>query len=101
MSNMKAVWNGAVIAESAETISIEGNEYFPRDSVNPEFLEDSNHTSECPWKGEAKYYTLVVNEEKNENAAWYYEVPKEGSVERAGKDFSDYIAFWNGVEVGE
>jgi uncharacterized protein (DUF427 family) len=96
---MKATWNGEVIAESTDTIEIEGNQYFPADSVHKEFLEPSDHTSTCVWKGLAHYYTVVVNGQRNENAAWYYPVPKEGSVERVGKDFSNYVAFWNGVEV--
>jgi uncharacterized protein (DUF427 family) len=96
---MKATWNGEVIAESTDTIEIEGNQYFPAESVHKEFLEQSNHTSTCIWKGLAHYYTVVVNGQRNENAAWYYPVPKEGSVERVGKDFSNYVAFWNGVEV--
>jgi uncharacterized protein (DUF427 family) len=96
---MKATWNGEVIAESTDTIEIEGNQYFPPNSVHTEFLEQSDHTSTCIWKGLAHYYTVVVNGQRNENAAWYYPVPKEGSVERVGKDFSNYVAFWNGVEV--
>jgi uncharacterized protein (DUF427 family) len=96
---MKATWNGAVIAESSDTVEIEGNQYFPPESVHREFLEESTHTTTCPWKGEAHYYTIVVNGERNENAAWYYPVPKDGSVEKVGHDFANYVAFWNGVEV--
>lgn len=96
---MKATWNGEVIAESTDTIEIEGNQYFPPTSVHKEFLEESDHTSTCIWKGLAHYYTVTVNGQRDENAAWYYPVPKEGSVERVGKDFSNYVAFWNGVEV--
>lgn len=96
---MKATWNNTVIAESNKTIEIEGNQYFPSDSVKREFLEDSAHTSTCVWKGLAHYYTVVVNGERNENAAWYYPEPKDGSIEKVGEDFTNYIAFWNGVEV--
>lgn len=96
---MKAIWNGTVIAESDNTIEIEGNQYFPPSSVNRELLEHSDTTSTCVWKGLAHYYTLVAEGKKNEDAAWYYPEPKDGSIERVGKDFTDYVAFWNGVEV--
>jgi len=96
---MKAVWENQTIAESDETVVIEGNHYFPPDSVKREFLEDSDHTSICPWKGDASYYHVVVNGKRNENAAWYYSVPKEGSVERVGHDFANYVAFWNEVKI--
>jgi uncharacterized protein (DUF427 family) len=96
---MKALWNGAVIAESDATIVIEGNQYFPPDSVKKEYLEQSDYTTVCVWKGIAHYYTVVVDGKRNENAAWYYPEPKEGSVEKVGTDFKDYIAFWNGVTV--
>jgi len=96
---MKALWNNRVIAESDETIEIEGNQYFPLGSVNRDYLEDSAHTSECVWKGTAHYYTLSVDGEKNENAAWYYPEPKAGSIERVGEDFTNYVAFWRGVSV--
>jgi uncharacterized protein (DUF427 family) len=93
---MKATYKNKTIAESDSTIVIEGNHYFPPDSVNKEFLEESEHTSVCPWKGDAKYYSVVVDGEKNENAAWYYPEPKE-----AAKEITGYVAFWNGVEVTE
>lgn len=96
---MKAIWKNTILAESDETIIIEGNHYFPPQSINKEFIQESKHTSTCPWKGEAHYYDVVVHEDKNENAAWYYPLPKEGSVEKVGQDFSNYIAFWNGVTV--
>ena len=96
---MKAIWEKQVIAESDETIVIEGNHYFPPSSVKREYLKESDHTSVCPWKGDARYYNIVVDGNQNDNAAWYYPVPKEGSVERVGKDFTNFIAFWNGVEV--
>jgi uncharacterized protein (DUF427 family) len=96
---MKAQWNGAVLAQSENTIVIEGNHYFPPDSINPEFYEESTTHSTCAWKGEANYYTISVQGEKNLDAAWYYPHPKEGSNERVGKDYSNYVAFWRGVEV--
>ena len=96
---MKAIWENQVIAESDETIFIEGNNYFPPTAVKKEYLEESDHTSVCPWKGEAHYYDMVVGEKRNNNAAWYYPVPKKGSVERVRQDFANYIAFWKGVEV--
>jgi len=96
---MKAIWENQIIAESDETIVIEGNHYFPPLSVKKEYLEKSEHTSGCPWKGEAHYYDIVVDKKRNDNAAWYYPMPKEGSVESVGQDFANYIAFWNGVEV--
>ena len=96
---VKATWNGKVIAESNETIEIEGNQYFPADSVKKEFLKKSNHHTTCHWKGEASYYDVVVDGEVNENAAWYYPQPKDGSTDTVGKDFTGYVAFWNGIEV--
>ena len=96
---MKALWKGKIIAESDETIEIEGNQYFPPDSVNNNFLEGSSYTTTCVWKGLAHYYSVNVDGKKNENAAWYYSEPKDGSIEKIGKDFTNYVAFWNGVEV--
>ncbi len=98
---MKAVWNGAVIAESNDTIVIEGNQYFPPDSVHREYLVDSDTHTICVWKGEASYYTLMVDGTENKDAAWYYPKPKDGSIEKVGHDFTNYVAFWNGVEVTE
>lgn len=91
---MKAIWNDEVIAESDETLVVEGNHYFPKESVKKEFLEESDHTSQCGWKGQAHYYHLKVNDEVNENAVWYYPEPKE-----AAKDIKNRSAFWKGVEV--
>jgi uncharacterized protein (DUF427 family) len=91
---MKATWNGAVIAESDDTVVVEGNHYFPRDSVADEFLVASSHTSVCPWKGTAEYYSLNVGGELNENALWFYAEPKEAASEIAGR-----VAFWKGVTV--
>lgn len=97
----KATWNGQVIAtaEDEDIIHIEGNKYFPPSSVNKEFLKGSDQQTTCHWKGEASYYDIEVNGELNAAGAWYYPEPKEGSVERVGKDFANYVAFWNGVEV--
>ena len=89
-----ASWNGAVIAQSDKTIEIEGNQYFPFDSVNTSFLVDSNATTTCPWKGTANYYSLSVDGETNYDAVWVYREPKEAAKEIAG-----YVAFWRGVEV--
>lgn len=100
---MKATWNGAVIAEAAqdELIRIEGNWYFPPSSLKREYFRDSNHHTTCFWKGDASYYDVVVDGQVNEFGAWYYPQPMEGSIERVKKDFTDYVAFWNGIEGGE
>lgn len=98
---MKAVWNDAVIAEATEDelIRIEGNWYFPPKAIHREFFQDSDHHTVCPWKGEASYYDVVVDGKVNEFGAWYYPGPKAGSIERVKKDFSNFVAFWNGIEV--
>ena len=98
---MKAAWNGQVVAESdAESvIEIEENCYFPPDSIREDFFEESNQTSVCPWKGTAHYKTLVVDGKRNEAAAWYYPDPKQGASDRVGRQFRDYISFWNGVDI--
>ena len=93
---MRALWNDAVIAESDHTIVVEGNHYFPLADVTSEYLRDSEHTSVCPWKGQASYYHVVVDGEENANAAWTYRSPKEAASEIAG-----HVAFWRGVEVVE
>lgn len=94
-----ALWKGQILAESDDTIVIEGNQYFPPESINREFFKDSDMHTTCPWKGEASYYDVEVDGEVNEGAAWYYPKPKDGSIQRVGKDFSNYVAFWRGVEV--
>lgn len=91
---MKAIWNNQVLAESNDTIVIEGNHYFPPQSINKTFFKPSNTHTYCPWKGEASYYNLEVNGKTNQDAAWYYPVTKE-----AAKPIEGYIAFWKGVEV--
>ena len=91
---MKAVWNGAILAESKETINIEGNHYFPPESVKKEYLALSDTQSICPWKGLASYNSIVVEGEENKDAAWYYPNPKE-----AARGIRDYIAFWKGIKI--
>ena len=90
-----ARWNGSIIAQSDDTVVVEGNHYFPRNSVNAEYLQDSKTTSVCGWKGTARYHSLVVNGQTNTDAAWYYAEPKS-----AASEIADRIAFWKGVEVG-
>lgn len=99
----QAIWKNQVSAESSDessdTIEVGGNQYFPPNSVNKEYFEGSEQKSTCPWKGEASYYDVVVEGETNPAAAWYYPDLKEGAEDIPGADFSNYIAFWNGVEV--
>jgi len=90
----KAFWGGKIIAESDATVVVEGNQYFPPDAVKKQFLAPSSHTSICPWKGTAHYYHLEVDGLRNENAAWYYPVPKAAAAE-----IKNRIAFWKGVRV--
>ncbi len=90
----RAMWNGVIIAESDATIVVEGNHYFPPDSVNREYLRESATHTVCGWKGVASYYDIVVNDTVNRDAAWYYPEPKEAARRIAG-----YIAFWRGVKV--
>ncbi|MEW1952272.1 DUF427 domain-containing protein [Terrabacter sp. NPDC080008] len=91
---MRAIWNGKVIAESDDTVVVEGNHYFPRDSVDDAVLVDSETHTTCPWKGQASYYSLTVDGETNRDAAWYYPTPK-----RAAAQIQDRVAFWHGVTV--
>jgi uncharacterized protein (DUF427 family) len=93
---MKVIWNDEVIAESDETVVVEGNHYFPMSSVNDDFLEPSDTVYECPWKGTAKYYNLSVAGAENPDAAWYYANPKDAAKEIAG-----HVAFGNGVQIVE
>ncbi|HYJ86127.1 MAG TPA: DUF427 domain-containing protein [Pyrinomonadaceae bacterium] len=93
---MKATWNNTTIAESDDTVVVEGNHYFPPESVKQEFLQPSTKHTTCPWKGEASYYDVVVNGEVNGAAAWYYPDPKPAAAE-----IKDRIAFWRGVTVEE
>lgn len=98
---MKAVWNDTVIAEAPqeELIRIEGNWYFPPSSIKREYFKDSDHHTTCHWKGEASYYDVVVDGQTNDFGAWFYAEPMDGSIERVTKDFTDYVAFWNGIAV--
>jgi uncharacterized protein (DUF427 family) len=91
---MKAIWNEKVIAESTDTVVVEGNHYFPPESVRKEYLQNSSHTSVCPWKGLASYYTLNVDGKTNTDAAWYYPEPKSAAQQIKGR-----VAFWKGVNV--
>jgi uncharacterized protein (DUF427 family) len=91
---MRAEWNGAVIAESNNTVVIEGNHYFPPDSVRKDYLQPSSTTTVCSWKGTAHYYSVVVEGKENRDAAWYYPTPKEAAAE-----IKDHVAFWRGVDV--
>ncbi len=91
---MKAVWNGAVLAESDDTVVVEGNHYFPPDAMKKEHFQPSGTQTVCGWKGTASYYTLVVNGKENPDAAWYYPQPKDAAKQIAGR-----VAFWKGVVV--
>ena len=90
----KAIWEGTVLAESNQTIEVEGNQYFPPAAVKREFFKPNEQHTSCPWKGLASYYDIEVNGKKNASAAWYYPEPKS-----AAKQIKDYVAFWKGVKV--
>jgi len=91
---MKAIWNGKVVAESDKTIVVEGNHYFPPDSLHREYFKDSDHHTVCPWKGRASYYDVVVDGKVSDGGAWYYPAPSPAADKIRG-----YIAFWRGVNV--
>ena len=91
---MKAIWNGEVLAESDDTIVIEGNHYFPETSLKKEFITESNTHTVCPWKGTASYYSLSVNGKDNPDAVWFYPTPSE-----LAKGIKNRVAFWKGVQV--
>lgn len=91
---MRAIWNGQVLAESDDTVVVEGNHYFPESSMRREFFKPSEHRTVCPWKGEASYYDLEVGGKQNPGAAWYYADPKPAAERIRGR-----LAFWRGVEV--
>ena len=93
---MKATWKGIVLAESDATIVVEGNHYFPPDSIDTTYFRPSTHHTVCPWKGQASYYDVVVSGAVNKDAAWYYPAPKSEA-----ENIKDYVAFWRGVEVQE
>jgi uncharacterized protein (DUF427 family) len=90
----KAVWNGAVLAHSERTEIVEGNHYFPSDSIDRQYFKQSSTHTTCPWKGEAHYYDVVVSGQVNKDAAWYYPSPKD-----AAKNITDHVAFWKGVQI--
>ena len=91
---MKAIWENVILAESNATIVVEGNHYFPPDSINKHYFKDSKTQTTCPWKGLASYYQIVVDGKVNQDAAWYYPDPKP-----AAGNIKNYVAFWKGVEV--
>ncbi|MFE3060150.1 DUF427 domain-containing protein [Nocardia sp. NPDC059239] len=91
---MRAIWNGMVIAEAPRTVEVEGNQYFPVESLKREFFSESSHHTVCPWKGIASYYSVTVDGKENPDAAWYY--PKPSPLARKIKD---HVAFWHGVEI--
>ncbi len=93
---MKAIWQDTLLAESDKTIVVEGNHYFPPDSIKREFFQSSDTHSTCPWKGLASYYHVQVGEKSNQDAAWYYPEPKD-----AAQQIKNYVAFWRGVKVNE
>lgn len=91
---MKAIWNGQIIAESDQTKNVEGNQYFPVDAVNKEFLKSSETHTVCHWKGTASYFDVMVDGQINKDAAWFYPDPSEKAM-----PIKDYIAFWRGVKI--
>ena len=93
---MKATWNNQIVAQSSETVIVEGNHYFPAESLNKEYFKESAHRSHCPWKGEAHYYSLHVDGADNRDAAWYYPAAKAKA-----KNIEGMVAFWRGVVVAE
>jgi uncharacterized protein (DUF427 family) len=91
---VQAVWNGVVLAESDETVMLEGNHYFPPNSIDKKYFRKSARHTACPWKGMASYYDVQVDEKLNPGAAWYYPQPSP-----AASEIKDYVAFWNGVKI--
>jgi uncharacterized protein (DUF427 family) len=91
---MKAIWNGATLAESDDTVVVENNHYFPADSIRSEFFTDSDTHTICPWKGQASYKTIEVDGRSNKDAAWFYPDPKDAAAE-----IKNHFAFWNGVQI--
>jgi uncharacterized protein (DUF427 family) len=90
----KAMWNGVVVAESEKTETVDGNHYFPADSIHKQYFKKSDTTSICPWKGTADYYSIEVDGKLNEDAVWVYPTPKDAAI-----NLKDHYAFWKGVEV--
>ncbi|MDT0689193.1 DUF427 domain-containing protein [Salegentibacter sp. F188] len=93
---MKAIWNNTVIAESTDTKIVENNHYFPMSDIKEQYFKSSDTHTRCPWKGKASYFTIEVDKEKNEDAAWFYP-----SASKAAKPIENYVAFWKGVKVTE
>lgn len=91
---MKAIWNGAVLAESPDTVVVEGNHYFPRESIDERYFRPSDNHSVCSWKGTADYFHVEVDGRRNPNAAWFYPTPSQAAAEIEGR-----VAFWHGVEI--
>ena len=91
---MKAIWNGAVLAEADKTEVVEGNHYFPPDSLRRQYFKASDTHTVCGWKGTASYYTIVVNGQENQDAAWYYPAPLP-----AARNIAGFVAFWKGVQI--
>jgi uncharacterized protein (DUF427 family) len=91
---IRAIWNGAVLAETPQTVRLEGNHYFPVESLRREYFEDSPTTTRCPWKGRARYYTVVVDGTANPDAAWYYPEPSSPA-----RKIKNQVAFWHGVRI--
>jgi uncharacterized protein (DUF427 family) len=91
---MRATWNGAVLAESDDVVTVEGNAYFPKTAIECRYFEESDRHTQCHWKGEACYFDLVVDGQRNDGAAWYYPAPKPAAAE-----LCDRVAFWRGVTV--
>lgn len=91
---MKAIWKGVVIAESDDTVLVEGNHYFPESALNKQYLVGSNHRTMCPWKGQASYHSLLVDGDLNPDAAWFYPDPTEAAADIKGR-----VAFWKGVQI--
>ena len=90
----RAIWNGTILAESDDTVVVEGNHYFPAAAVDPQYLEASDKHTVCPWKGTASYHSVVVDGQRNADAAWFYPAPKD-----AAGEIKDRVAFWKGVKV--
>ncbi len=91
---MKATWNNTVLAQSDQTVVVEGNQYFPPEAIDKQYFQESSTHTVCPWKGEASYYNIVVDGQVNKDAAWFYPSPKPAAVE-----IKDHVAFWRGVKV--
>lgn len=91
---MQATWNGVVVAESADTVVVEGNHYFPREALKAEHFVSSDYETTCPWKGQAQYLSVLVDGDENRDAAWYYAEPKAAAAQ-----IKDRVAFWKGVKV--